>query len=231
MELRLLTTEAERSAFAQRLSAVRMMRGAGFSETHRSVIGEVHLAFGKLYGLFDDRSANPEMLGGFAMHDLGMFGQSYPKPDLTHLPPESVYECGELWAVAAGAGAVLRHAGGMLAQALEAKALLVYPIMRPWNLTHAYKGFNRIGEPIEGPYARTLDGGKIYVQAMVGDADVLAREVPAMGEYQYELLDNGRRLRFETSLGICSRPIAGRRRETAPQMVPAVVATAARAAA
>jgi hypothetical protein len=54
------------------------------------------------------------MIGGFAMHDLAMFSQShpargaccamparlspepYPKPDLTHLPPDKVFECGEL---------------------------------------------------------------------------------------------------------------------------------------
>ena len=59
MELRLLKTELERRAFARRLGEVRAMRGAGFSETQRSVIGEVHVAFGKLYGLFDERGAAP----------------------------------------------------------------------------------------------------------------------------------------------------------------------------
>src|SRR6266849_7126750 len=89
MELRQLKTESERRAFARRLSEVRAMRGAGFGETHRSVIGEVHVAFSKLYGLYDERGSTPdEMIGGFAMHDLAMFSQSYPKPDLTHLPPE-----------------------------------------------------------------------------------------------------------------------------------------------
>src|SRR6202158_1583680 len=110
MELRLLTTETERRAFARRLSEVRVMRGAGFSETRRSVIGEVHLAFGNLYGLYDESELVPEMIGGFAMHDLAMFSQSYAKPDLTHLPPDTVFGCGELWAVAAGAGRWLRYA-------------------------------------------------------------------------------------------------------------------------
>jgi hypothetical protein len=224
MELRLLTTEADRRTFARRLSEVRSMRGAGFSETHRSVIGEVHLAFGNLYGLFDERSANPEMLGGFAMHDLAMFGQSYPKPDLTHLPPQSVFECGELWAVAAGAGGVLRHAGALLALTLEAKAVLVYPILKPWNLTIGYRGFTRIGEPIEWPYARTLNGGRIYVQAMVGEADVLARWVGEVGAYPYEMLNDGRRLRFDTPFAICNKQIIGRPRETPSPEAPAVAA-------
>ena len=116
MELRLLKTDLERRAFARRLSEVRAMRGAGFSETQRSVIGEVHVAFGNLYGLYDERGSGHEMIGGFAMHDLAMFSQSYPKPDLTHLPPEKVFECGEFWAVAAGAGRLLRHAGAIVAE-------------------------------------------------------------------------------------------------------------------
>ncbi|HVA81793.1 MAG TPA: hypothetical protein VNF29_12780 [Candidatus Binataceae bacterium] len=232
MELRLLTTEAERRAFAGRLSEVRMMRGAGFSETRRSVIGEVHLAFGNLYGLFDERSATPElMLGGFAMHDLGMFSQSYSKPDLTHLPPESVFECGELWAMAAGAGRLLRHAGAILSGVLEAQALLVYPILKPWNLSGAYKGFARIGEPIEWPYARTLEGGRIYVQAMVGEGAVLAHSIREASEYGYEVLEGGRRLRFDPPFSICTKQLEGRRRDSAPREVPAGAASANLAAA
>src|ERR1700722_5975821 len=169
MELRLLQTEADRRTFAPRLTEIRIMRGAGFSETRRSLIGEVHLAFGNLYGLFDETASIPEMIGGFAMHDLAMFSQSYPKPDLTHLPPEKVFECGELWASVAGAGRLLRHAGAIIADSLEAQAMLVYPIFKPWNLSGNYKNFVRASEPIEWPYARTLDGGKIYVQAMVSE--------------------------------------------------------------
>jgi hypothetical protein len=205
MELRRLTTEAERRAFARRLSEVRIMKGSGFRETNRSVVGEVHLAFGDLYGLFDEREVIPEMLGGFAMHDLAMFGQSYPKPDLTHLPPESVFECGELWAIAAGGGRLLRYAGAILAGLLEARALLVYPIFKPWNLSGAYKYFSRAGEPIEWPYARTLDGGKIYVQAMVCEGEALASAITEAGQYGYEMLDAGTRLRFKTPFGICTR--------------------------
>ena len=231
MELRLLTTETDRRMFARRLSEVRMMRGAGFSETRRSVIGEVHLAFGNLYGLFDERSATPEMLGGFAMHDLAMFSQSYPKPDLTHLPPESVFEFGELWAVAAGAGGALRHGGGLLALELQAKALLVYPIFKPWNLTLAYKGFVRSGEPIEWPYARTLDEGRIYVQAMVASQEVLEREVRALGDHRSELLDDGRRLRFETPFVVCAKRFELRRRDSVGAEPPPVAPPASRAAA
>jgi len=211
MELRLLKTELERRAFARRLGEVRAMRGAGFSETQRSVIGEVHVAFGKLYGLFDERGATPhEMIGGFAMHDLAMFSQSYPKPDLTHLPPEKVFECGELWASAAGAGRLLRHAGAIIADSLEAQAMLVYPIFKPWNLSGNYKNFVRASEPIEWPYARTLDGGKIYVQAMVSEGEALAAGIQEAKRYGYELLEGELGLRFDAPFAISSKRFAAR---------------------
>lgn len=205
MELRLLITPAERQEFARRLTEVRMMKGAGFGETRRSVVGEVHLAYGKLYGLFDEALAADQMVGGFAMHDLGMFSQSYPKPDLTHLPPETVFECGELWAVAAGAGRLIRHGGAIIANELGARALLVYPIFKPWNLSGGYPGFNRVGEPIEWPYARTLDGGKIHVQAMVGEAEAIGQALQQAREYGFEVLEQGKRVRFNNPFGICTK--------------------------
>jgi hypothetical protein len=211
MELRLLQTEAERRTFARRLSEIRVMRGAGFSETRRSVIGEVHLAFGNLYGLFDETELIPEMIGGFAMHDLAMFSQSYPKPDLTHLPPDKVFECGELWAMAAGAGRLLRYAGAIIGGLLEARALLVYPIFKPWNLSGGYKYFARAGEPIEWPYARTLDGGKIFVLAMVLEGEALAAAVAEAGEGGFEMLGETR-LRFKTPFGISCKRLDARGR-------------------
>ncbi len=211
MELRQLTTPSERQHFARRLTEVRMMKGAGFGETHRSVVGEVHLAYGKLYGLFDENLAGGEMLGGFAMHDLAMFSQSYPKPDLTHLPPESVFECGELWAVAAGAGRLIRHGGAIIANELGARALLVYPILKPWNLSQGYPGFERVGEPIEWPYARTLDGGKILVQAMVGEQPAIQCALNEAGEYGFEVFDGGKRIHFRTPVGICTKRLDANR--------------------
>jgi hypothetical protein len=211
MELRRLKTDLERRAFARRLSEVRAMRGAGFSETQRSVIGEVHVAFGNLYGLYDEHDPD-EMIGGFAMHDLAMFSQSYPKPDLTHLPPEKVFECGELWAVAAGAGRLLRHAGAIIAGELDALALLVYPIFKPWNLSGGYKTFVRASDPIEWPYARTLDGGKIYVQPMVLEGEALAAGIAESKRYGYEVLEGQRGLRFEAPFAISSKRTAARSR-------------------
>jgi hypothetical protein len=72
MELRQLVSPSERSAFARRLVEARQTKGAGFSETKRSVVGSVHLTFGSLYSLHDDAGENPQaMLSGFTFHDLG----------------------------------------------------------------------------------------------------------------------------------------------------------------
>jgi hypothetical protein len=213
MELRRLSAEAEKRAFAQSLAQARMTRGAGFAETRRSLVGEAHLAFGRLYALFDDQGPKPdEMLAGFVIHDLATFPQSYSKPDLTHLPPESVIECGELWSVAVGGARLARHSGWILAGILEAKALLVYPILKPWNLSYMYKGFSRVGDPIEWPYARTLDDDKIFVQAMVLEGEALSRTVGEAGEAGFEALDGERRIRFINPFPVCSK-LAEKRRE------------------
>src|SRR5579863_2916854 len=91
-------------------------KGLGFSETSRSALGEIHLGYGEVRALYDEAGSEPnEMLAGFVIHDLATFPQSYPRPDLTHLPPEHVYECGELWALAPGAARLARHAGYVLA--------------------------------------------------------------------------------------------------------------------
>jgi hypothetical protein len=230
MELRMLTTEADRNRFAQLLREVRAMRGAGFAETPRSLTGEVHLKFGNLYGLFDEHNSPSTMLGGFAMHDLGMFSQSFPRPDLTHLPPERVFECGELWASVAGAAPILRHAGFILAGHLQAEALLLYPIYKPWNLSSAYnRGFQRTGDPVEWPYARTLAGGKILVQPMVSEGQALAHLVGEARTYPSEVLDNGHRLRFSTPHTICAKTF--HERNLRPNRIAAIHDDPSRAAA
>ena len=91
-------------------------KGLGFVETPQSVLGEIHLNYGEVCGLYDEEGPEPEeMLAGFVIHNLAMFPQSYPRPDLTHLPPEHVYECGEVGARArsrAAREARRLHSGG-----------------------------------------------------------------------------------------------------------------------
>lgn len=207
MELRLLSSPAERREFAHKLVETRISKGAGFSETRRSVVGEAHLAFGQLCALYDNNSAEPnKMIAGFVLHDLGTFPQSYPRPDLTGFPPEAVIECGEHWATAAGSARVVRQAAWILAGQLKSQAVLIYPIFKPWNLSRAYNDyFDRVGEPIEWPYARTLEGGKIYVQAMVSQGEKLACMIREAGQWGFEANDDRTRIVFNTPFSISSR--------------------------
>ena len=96
MELRLLKTDIERDKFRASMSEARARRGARFRETARSRVSEIQLAFARLYGIFNETNPN-ELCGGFSIHCLNEFSQSFPIPDLNHLPPSAVYEAGQLW--------------------------------------------------------------------------------------------------------------------------------------
>jgi len=207
MELRELSTESDRLLFANNLKEIRMIKGAGFCETQRSHVGEVHLAFGRLYPLYAEQGpAVDEMLGGFVLHDLGSFSQSYPKPDLTHLPPESVFECGELWAKPAGAARLIRQAAWILLGQLTAKAALIYPIFKPWNLTLAYKhAFEPAGDPIIWPYARTVEGGSILVQAMVSEGEQFRQLIADASQYGFGASEELDLIRFNSPFRICTK--------------------------
>jgi len=122
MELRLLTNETERRIFAARTEQIRAKHGVGFKERPRSRLARIHLTFGNLYALFenDDEPAE-KMIAGLVMHDLEMFPQTCPRPDLSHLPPRSVLEVSELWSRAIGAGALARCGAAILAGLLDAR--------------------------------------------------------------------------------------------------------------
>lgn len=93
MELRQLTAENERRIFAKCPEEARATRKSGFRECARSQLGRAHLALGNLYALYECETDPPErMLAGFILHDLATLPQSYPKPDVSHLPSHSVLE-------------------------------------------------------------------------------------------------------------------------------------------
>jgi hypothetical protein len=205
LQLRILTKQAERREFADRMMRARAGKGLGFSETPQSVLGEVHLNHGGVYALYDEEGQEPdEMLAGFVIHNLATFPQSYPRPDLTHLPPESVYECGELWALAPGAARVARHAGFILAGLFKTQAVLVYPMLKPRDLTFFYKTFSRTGEPILSPYMKTLDAGEIWAQAMVLEGLALEMTVNVATAVSFESYD-GQTLQFHNPFPIVPR--------------------------
>ena len=212
MELRQLTTASERRIFGERMEEARAKRGARFRETRRSNVGKIHLEYGLLYGLFEHDDDLPEqMMSGLVMHDLASFPQSYPRPDLSHLPARSVIEGGELWSFARGAGLLAQRGAIILAGLMQVQALLVYPTFKPSDQTVSYarSNFAKAGEPIVWPYCETIDSGEILVQPMVLEGEALAKLVNDVFAIGFATSDSMRRIRFDNPFPIeptLSRP-------------------------
>jgi hypothetical protein len=181
MELRLLKTNAERERFRAGMLEARASRGARFREKARSRVSEIQMTFARLYGLFD--GSKPEvMLGGFSIHCLNEFSQSFPIPNLSHLSTDVVYEAGQLWAFTHEAARALRKGAMILVGLFQAQALLIYPLIIPRDVSTLYRVFKWMGPPFELPYAETVTGEKVYMQAMLLEGNELRQQVLASRE-------------------------------------------------
>jgi hypothetical protein len=225
MELRLLSGEAERRLFEQGMIDARSHRGGagrrdrcgqfGYREKARSRAARVHLEHGRLYGVVDDEGPEPNrLIGGFVMHSLEEFSQSYPRPDLTHLPPESVFEVGELWAMVPGGGLAARHGIVALLDIFHAQAMLAYAIVKPWNLAAIYRECRPVADPIPWPYVETVTGGPIIVQAMLLDGPALEASVRRSREAGFKSVDGDRVIKLYGDHG-CVRGVSKRLRAAA----------------
>ncbi len=221
MELRQLVSDHERQIFAHRLTEARATRGFGFRETPRSVIGRAHIQFGNLYALFEDEGAPAEqMVGGFITHDLATFPQSHPKPDVSHLPPRSVLEGGELWSLSRGSGRIAHHVAAAVAGLLQAKAIIVYPIIDPVDLTtpHLQLGFVHASERIKWPFIETTDGREIWIQPLILEGERLEQYIRAGFDFLFHANAGVRpMLRFDRAIAT-----QGPRREAEAETAPAV---------
>ena len=187
----------------------------GFCESPQSVLGEIHLAYGQVWALYNEDGPEPdEMLAGFVVHNLAMFPQSYSRPDLTHLRPETVWECGELWALAPGAARLARHAGYILAGLRGTKAILVYVALKPRDTTSLYKTFSPVGEPVLWHYVRSLDGTEHWAQPMVLEGLALQMTVNVASAVSLDSYD-GQCLKFRNPF-----PIVPKINRRIPRQVP-----------
>jgi hypothetical protein len=203
MELRLLTNDNDRKIFAARTEQIRAKHGIGFKERTRSRLARIHLTFGNLYALFEnDGDPAEKMIAGLVMHDLEMFPQTCPRPDLSHLPPRSVLEVSELWSRAIGAGALARAGAAILAGLLDARAILAYLGVRPFDGTPFYRatGFVNAGEPVEYPYLETLKGESIWAQPMILEGESLSKLTRVFSQLIIETNDDHSILRFRNFL-------------------------------
>ena len=168
MEVRQLTTDQELRTFAERVSQARATRGLGFVDNSMPRL-QKHLRLGIAYGIFETDDGAQDMVAGFIMHDLLSLPQSFSKPDLSRLPPESVIEGGTLWSLSRGAAGVARQIAPVIVGILQAKAVLLYPVCRPVDLTapHRELGFVDASEPIPNQFARTFGGERLWVQPLI----------------------------------------------------------------
>jgi hypothetical protein len=115
------------------------------------------------------------MVAGFIMHDLLSLPQSFSKPEVSHLPPESVIEGGTLWSLSRGAAGVARQIAPVIVGILQAKAVLLYPVCKPVDLTapHRELGFVNACGPIPNEFARTLRGEPLWVQPLILEGERL----------------------------------------------------------
>ena len=201
MEIRQLTTSYEREVFAKCLTQARASHGIGYRDRGGSCLGKIHLNFASLYAFFEEEGAPvDQMRAGFRLHDLATLPQSISKPDMSHLPSEAVLEGGELWSLSSGAGRLASRAAGAIVGMLQARAVVIQAVVQPVDLRPYYAQLNfwNVGQPIEWPYAETMDGEKLIVQPMLLEGEPLEDWIRKGFDMLFGSRDD-RRVRFQPS--------------------------------
>ncbi len=203
MELRLLTTERERSIFATRLAEARARHGTGFEDVHSTIVyNQARLQAASVYALFErDDDLTERMVAGVTLHDLECFPQSCSLPDLSHLPRRAVLECSDHWSLSRGAGI---HAWrGIAVQVVQRdpRAVLIYLAVRGADHAGFYSamGFVEAGDPVEYTHLQRSDRARLYVQPMILDGERLAKLTASVRELKIETLNNYQIVRFNKS--------------------------------
>jgi len=201
MELRALLSESQRQLFKASMIEARVTKGARFRESTRSRVSEIQLTFATLYGIFDEESGHPDrLLGGFCLHALDEFGESFTVPELsyefTKYSPHAIFEAGQLWSFHQEAALSLRTACMILLALRQAQALLIYPVIIPRDISTFYRLFRRIGQPFTVPFAQTLEGEKIWMQAMLLDGEGLRDQMRLVGQHGFETRGEHTLIRF-----------------------------------
>jgi hypothetical protein len=182
MELKRLSAANEFSQFRTGLAGSRQ-KTLHFKETAASKVAEIHLRFGQAYGLYDTASSdgagsgeNP-MVGGFTIHSLGDYTLTHPVSGLGHLAPNAVFEGAQLWSEHFDAAIGLKLGFMLVAALYQARALVVYPVISPKDMSLLYKRFARVGSPFAIPFVETADGGQVWAQSMVLQGDDLRKAI------------------------------------------------------
>jgi hypothetical protein len=201
MEMRLLTTEGERSVFVQRLADARAGAGASFRDGGATRASNmVRLQSADLYGLFEGEGDERErMTAGVAIHDLEAFAQSCRRPDLSRYAPRSVLECSDHWSLSRGAG--MRAWRGIAVQVVQRspRAVLVYLAVGSHSGFYTAMGFVNVGDPVEYPFLEIPGQGQPWVQPMILEGAALAKLTSNVHRLKIETTDCYRTIRFDNS--------------------------------
>jgi hypothetical protein len=201
MELRTLLSESQRQLFKATMIEARAAKGGRFKEKPQSRVSDIQLSFAKLYGVFDDQSDQPNrLLGGFCVHALDEFSESFTVPELSHelakFPPQAVFEAGQLWSLNREAALSLRRACMIFLSLVQAQALLIYPLIIPRDISTFYRVFRRVGQPFTVPFAETVEGEKIWMQAMLLEGEALRDQIRLVGHDGFETRAGHNIIRF-----------------------------------
>ncbi|MBF6567795.1 MAG: hypothetical protein IVW54_02840 [Candidatus Binataceae bacterium] len=205
MELRYLTTDRQREIFGERLAHARANVGLKFKEKSRSQLARIQLMFGNLYALYEDEQDSDEsMISGVAMHDLEMFPQTCPKPDLTHLRPSSVIEMSDFWSLSKGAGMLVWCGAAVQVAHQNPGAILVYMVVGPGKRLASYlaAGFAKVGESFVYPYLETAEGGEVKVQTLILEGARLAKLIRVLSRMTAGRLNERGSVRLRDFVGL-----------------------------
>jgi hypothetical protein len=183
-----------------------------FRESPRSVHAKIQLAFANLYGLFEEEwEPADRMIAGLAMHDLEMFPQSCPRPDLSYLPPRSVLECSDLWSLRKGAGLFAWCGAVVPVVAKQIRTIVVYLAIGPAHNAAFYRrtGFVEVGDAVVYPYAERLDGGEIRVQPMILEGQALQKLARSLSRFISRTSEDQTKIRLKSFPGL--RPVLDHR--------------------
>lgn len=202
-----LTSDVHKSQFADLLQEARKKKGSRFREHCKARISQIQLMFGRLYGLFDEKDNSYEqMLAGFCLHALDEFGESFAVPELTFelkkYAPHTIFEAGQLWSTDLESTLALRTGCSIVLSILHAQALLIYPVIIPRDSSLFYPNFRRIGSPFSVPFAQTLRGENIWLQAMLLDGIELIREFEVVAKAGFETQEMHSIIRFNLDASV-----------------------------
>jgi len=164
MELRLVSTDAEKARIAQVKSVASRGRYREFTAHTGASMPRVYDEYGRLYALFDssDKMVPEDLMGGFAVHSLDEFAQSHSDPILTGLSLSKVFEIDELWILKRDKIQPLLRGILILAGLSQLEGLLVYPTIIPNNSTVEFATFHRVTDPLRSGKQRD-----VWVQGML----------------------------------------------------------------